>query len=420
MARRGFLAEVQRQSRLAAQQRERAQRQAVQQHNAAVRRAQQAQRAQERAQAQATRAAEAERKRLEKAARDAHVAAMESEVEAKNLELAEINDDLDSLLAATLEVDDFVDLESLRVKAEHPPFDRTDLETPLRPPPPIPDPPPPVWNPPAPPSGVSGVFGKKKHAQAVAAAQAAHQQATAAWQAEVAALPARRQEAADAHARAESERQQQLEFERQRYESECQAREAEAADQNKALDSLIANLGYGTPDAIEEYVSIVLANSVYPEHFPVSHDYTFDPSTAELSLKVRIPGPDGVPAIKAYKYTKSTDEISTTALSQKACKDRYVSIVEQVALRSLHEVFEADRRGLINTIALELGTDTIDPATGRETYVPFVAVAAERDSFVEFDLAAVVPAATLELLGAAVSKNPYGLVPADTTGVRRA
>ena len=158
---------------------------------------------------------------------------------------------------------------------------------------------------------------------------------------------------------------------------------------------------------------------MYPKHFPVKHDFTFEPSTAEVKMRVDVPAPSKVPNIKAYKYTKSTDEITTTALSQKACKDRYSDAVLQVALRSLHEIFEADRRGLIKTVSLEVGATETIPATGRIEYVPFVAVAAERNSFTEFNLSAVVPAATLEHLGAAVSKNPYGLVAADTSGVRR-
>jgi restriction system protein len=90
-----------------------------------------------------------------------------------------------------------------------------------------------------------------------------------------------------------------------------------------------------------------------------------------------------------------------------------------VALRSLHEVFEADRRGLIKTISLELGTEAASPATGRKVYVAFVAVAAGRNTFLECDLSSVVPVATLAHLGASVSKDPYNLVQAETTGVRR-
>jgi restriction system protein len=183
---------------------------------------------------------------------------------------------------------------------------------------------------------------------------------------------------------------------------------------------LITNLGYGTVDAIQEYISIVLSNSVYPDHFQVTHEFDFDPTSAELRLRVLVPGLSSIPETKAYKYTKATDEITSTELPQKQCRDRYASAIHQVALRSIHEVFEADRRGLIKTISLEVGTSTIDPATGRETYVPFVIAGAEREAFLAFDLSAVVPALTLGRLGAAISKNPYGLVAAERSGVRRA
>lgn len=51
-----------------------------------------------------------------------------------------------------------------------------------------------------------------------------------------------------------------------------------------AVDKLIADLGYGTTEAVQEYVAIVLANSVYPDHFPVTHDFSFEPASAELQL----------------------------------------------------------------------------------------------------------------------------------------
>jgi restriction system protein len=110
---------------------------------------------------------------------------------------------------------------------------------------------------------------------------------------------------------------------------------------------------------------------------------------------------------------------ASTTLSQKECRDRYNGAIHQVALRSFHEVFESDRRGLIETISMEVGTNTVDPATGQQTYVPFIIAAAERETFLAFELSAVVPALTLARLGAAVSKNPYSLVAAERSGVRR-
>ena len=94
---------------------------------------------------------------------------MEAEVEVRNLELAEIYQEIDSLLAWTLDVDDHVDLNTLRSVAEHPPFDRPDLETAIPAPRPIPDPQEPVGPPLAAPTGILGFFGRKKHAKAAEA-----------------------------------------------------------------------------------------------------------------------------------------------------------------------------------------------------------------------------------------------------------
>lgn len=417
MARRGFFAELQHQAKVSAREAQRAQAARARQHAAAVRSAEQAQRAAERAAAQAERAAAADQKRLEKEAREAHAAAMQATVDERNASLEQTYEEIDSLLAATLDTDDFVDLEQLRLTAEHPPFDRPELESPVLPPPPIPDPDEPIYvEPPEP----SGLFGKKKkHAEAIAAARAQYDEAHRAWEAEMASLPGRRQAAADAHAQEERSRVERLEAERTRYAAECAAREADVAEKNRELDELIANLGYGTTDAVEEYVSIVLSNSVYPEQFAVRHEFTFDPSTAELALRCLVPGPDQIPTTKAFKYTKASDEITETQLSEKATRDRYAGAVHQTALRSLHEVFEADRRGLVRGrhYGCEVEADE-RIAARRHCHERHVCLEARRwIDRLRADLER--DGTTLTHLGAAVSKNPLRLVPADVAGIRK-
>lgn len=412
MARRGLLAELQHMSKVAARDREQALRAAVRDHDIAVRRAQLAQ-------LQASRASEAERKRAEVEARRLHIEAMEANVSALNAALAQTYDEIDSLLAATLEVDDFVDLETLRQAAVHPPFGDVELEKPTPDPPLIISPPEPILQAPEAPKGISGVFGKKKHAEALAEAHAVHASALASWQDEVARIPARQLEQAQWHAKAEESRIEKLAEARRRYDDECAERQRDVNEANAALDELVAGLSYGTGGAIQEYVSIVLSNSVYPDSFPVEHEFEYNAEQSELSLRVLVPGPSEIPAIKAYRYQKSTDETTATELPQKQRKDRYAKAVHDVALRSLHEVFEADRRGLIKTISLELGTNTIDPAVGKRTYVPFVAVATGRERFMDIDLAEVVPSATLQHLGAVVAKSPFDLAAIDPAGVRK-
>jgi len=416
---RGLLGDFNRIVKKAAREAAKQQRAAQRDRQAAVRRAQMARKAEERASAQLARATQQERKHLEKEARESHIAARLALVEEKNAELNEIYDEIDTLLEATLAIDDFVDLESLKSTVTHPPFGRPDLEQPIPRPVSLPQPSEPVLNLPPPPTGLASLFGKKRHERAVTSAKANHEKAMALWKITKTRNKAAHEEALESHQHREAQRLKALETEKERYAAECSARVEDVGQRNAEVDQLIADLGYGVPEAIEEYVSIVLGDSVYPEHFPVKHEFSFDQSTAELELRVFIPPPETIPTIKGYKYTKSKDEINSTNLSQKACKDRYAAAVQNVALRSLHEVFEADRRGLIQTVSLEVGTETTDPATGIHKFIPFVATGAEREMFLQFDLSAVIPLATLKHLGASVSKNPSALEAAETSGIRK-
>lgn len=125
--------------------------------------------------------------------------------------------------------------------------------------------------------------------------------------------------------------------------------------------------------------------------------------------------------MKAHRYQRNIDDIVTTDLSQKAQRDLYTAAVHGVALRTLHEVFEADRDGHVRSMSLRVLTEAPNPATGITDAIALVEVAAERESFNRMDLAQVVPLESLKHLGAALSSNPHALRPiADGTRVSRA
>jgi len=167
MAQRGFFAALQHQSRVAAQQRERAERELYRKVAASVQQSERARKASERAQAQLSKAATSERKRFEKEALEAHVTAQEAQVAERNESLKQIYEEIDTLLATTLQVDDYVDLNSLRIDVVHPPFGRADLELPIPKAGKLANPIEPVLALPDPPSGLFSFFGKKKYEDAV-------------------------------------------------------------------------------------------------------------------------------------------------------------------------------------------------------------------------------------------------------------
>jgi restriction system protein len=411
--RRGLLAEFQHQQRLAQTRAN----QAARAQAAARAQVQRAQAAQARATAAAIRTSEAERKRAEKEAQAAYVESRQAEVQELNDELAYQYEEIDGLLQATLEVDDFVDLEALKKQVSHPPFPWPELQAPRPQPEPIHVSEPPIFTEPEVPKGLFGK--KKKHAEVRQQAWNEYQEALQQWEAFKASVPGRQEQLANQHAALERTRLDMLEAATAQYDAECRLREQEVVEHNSAIDALIAGLGYGVVDAVQEYVGIVLANSIYPPSFEVVHEAEFEPETAELKLTVIVPAPDALSTVKSYRYVKASDEIAETALSRTDANNRYASALHQVTLRSMHEIFEADRRGIIQAMSLQVGPRTKDPATGRDTFLPLVAVTAPRDLFMSFDLAGVIPSATLQHLGAAVSKNPSTLTTVDTSGIRR-
>lgn len=139
-------------------------------------------------------------------------------------------------------------------------------------------------------------------------------------------------------------------------------------------------MAVGDPEAINQYVGVVLGNS-------------------------------DLPAVKMYRYVAAPDEIRETPCPQKEQRERYNGAVAAVAVRTFHDVFESDREKRVKTISLTVQTEAVNPATGLGETYRFVAAAADRDELFRFNLANVDPAETLAHMRSSVSKNAFGLKP---------
>lgn len=375
-----------------------------------------AQIARERAAKQALRQEEVRKKREAAEAKAAYAEERQAEVESLNALNEEYNSEIERILACSLSTDAYFELSSLHREVEHPPFGMSHLEQQSRKPVGPTDPLEPEYIEPKPPKALFGK--KKKHEAAIATAKPTHEAARKDWRKQLDYNATLRRKQKEEYENAEKNRLQQLEKAKAKYAEECNEREKEIQEFNSSIDSLITNLSYGSSDAVEAYFNIVFSHTEYPEHFPVSHEVKFDPAIAELAVSISIPPPSELKTVKAYRYEKKSDEIKSTELSQKARKDRYSSAIHQVLLRTFRDVFKADRRGLVKTVSLKLGTEAKNPATGKHGFILLAGVAASRESFLEFDLSAVVPVSTLGYLGASISKDTLGLLEADSAGVR--
>jgi hypothetical protein len=329
----------------------------------------QAGRAYERAQAWE----EKERKRL-------YVEARQAEVEAMNEETVAEIAALESLLGATLNVHDYLDINSLKEEPEIPPFQPGTLASP-EPTPEIVRFMPPTL------SGMAKLVpgAKAKHEKAVEGARAAYASEGA------------------AHARREQKREAALGAAYSDYEAKVEKIKARARAQNREVDLFRERFEGGDPAAIVEYFLLVLDASSYPEGFPKQHKIAYVPESKQLVVEYELPRLDGsVPTDKQYRYVKARDAIEHTTRPAAQVKALYGSIVAQITLRTLHELFEADRSTKLDTVVFNGYVNTIDPATGKPVSPHLVTVRASRDAFLQLDLRNVEPLACLKGLNASV------------------
>ena len=102
---------------------------------------------------------------------------------------------------------------------------------------------------------------------------------------------------------------------------------------------------------------------------------------------------------------RAGDEIAETKLPQRDCNVRYAELINNMTLRTVHEVWESDRVGNIDSISLAGGVNHVDPAVGKDVFVRLIALAVNRAEFLEIDLARITPSETLKHLRAVVCRR---------------
>lgn len=296
--------------------------------------------------------------------------------------------DLGNILGATLDVDDYLDLRSLHPTLMTVPFDDKIVPT-VGPPPSLAN-----FLP------AEGTVGRLL----TSSAKRKQQEATANEQ----------------WARALHDHNQRLRLRaegvnraRSAYEQNQQQRARQHQEQVDALERLQRDLDAGRPDGVIAYLDLVLERAVYPDGFPHSWEMKFHPSAKQLVVDYELPTPDVVPRLKAFKYVKTSDTITSTARPKTQIRSLYASVVAQTTLRVVHEILEADRGGQVAEVCVNAVVTAISPATGQQTSECLASVRATRQEFLALQLRSVDPAVCLRHLGARVSRTP-----ADLTGIR--
>ncbi len=180
--------------------------------------------------------------------------------------------------------------------------------------------------------------------------------------------------------------------------------------ENRDLKQLQKDFAASKEQAVNRYFNMVLTNSEYPAGFAQQAELTYLPAAQLLRISYELPTIDIIPKIKAYKYSKARDQIIEIVLSQKQRRKRYLSVLAQTSLRTIYEVFTADRTVKIERIHFEGYVDAINPSTGRTGRFCLLAMPVQREHFRALNLRLVEPVPCLRGLNAAISSKPDRLL----------
>ena len=186
---------------------------------------------------------------------------------------------------------------------------------------------------------------------------------------------------------------------------------SEQEAKNKAIQQQKQAYSDKLPDAIFTYCDMVLANSKYPDGFPQEWELDYNPESKLVVVDYSLPFTDAMPSIKEVKYVQTSDEFRETPLSESERNKLYDQAVYQIALRTIHELYEADVVEAIDSIVFNGWVKSIDKATGKEAIGCILSLQAGRKEFLEINLAMVDPKACCRQLKGVGSSKLHSLTP---------
>lgn len=165
------------------------------------------------------------------------------------------------------------------------------------------------------------------------------------------------------------------------------------------------------PHALIKYCEFVLLNSEYPHYFPQEFDLDYNPETKILIVDYSLPSVEYVPKLKEVKYVKSRDDLVEIFLSESEVSKLYDSLIYQITLRTILEIYESDVINAIDSVVFNGYVEYINKATGQMVTACIVSIQANRREFMTINLANVDPKACFKNLKGVGSSQLHSLTP---------
>lgn len=117
--------------------------------------------------------------------------------------------------------------------------------------------------------------------------------------------------------------------------------------------------------SVVKYCKMVLNNSIYPEYFPKEFELDFKVNSGLLIVDYSLPSLDVLPTLKEVKYISSRQSKKEVHITDIQRAKMYDEVIYKIILRTIHELFEADKADALKSVVFNGWVNSINRATGK-------------------------------------------------------
>ena len=180
---------------------------------------------------------------------------------------------------------------------------------------------------------------------------------------------------------------------------------------NAKIDEMQKNYLNLNPDSIVEYCEMVLNNSGYPDSFPKSFELEYNSGNKIVIVEYQLPSHDCLPKVKEVKYLSAKKELKEAYIAESQMNRMFDEAMYKITLRTIHELFEADKANALAAVSFNGWVKAINKATGKEENNCILSIQVKKEEFLKIDLSKVDPKTCFKNLKGVASSKLSSLTP---------
>lgn len=151
--------------------------------------------------------------------------------------------------------------------------------------------------------------------------------------------------------------------------------------------------------------------SRFPDFCPQTFDLDYIGENKILVVDYQLPEMRDLPTLSEVKYAQARGEFVEKHLPEAKIKALYDHVLYQIAFRTIHELFEADRVNALSAVVFNGYVTTLDPTSGHELSACLLSLQVTRESFQRINLTNINLKACFRSLGGIAAAYLHSLTP---------